>query len=169
MIPCSVPKTKNNTARAAGSRVLAAPCAVISLIDYVDSGVRPRCQETIRRNPFFSCNKGGTCLPTAMILVGSHCHPHHVQSSPYSSRLLTMLTTPEGGAAASEPSGRTMVRPWKGTNRSRGRCAEFRVRCGHDARAAAQPAVGGRSRRSRRGWFGFDGWRKKRLKKHCRR
>ena len=34
-------------------------------------------------------------------VLGPYCHPHHVQSSPYSSRLLTMLTTPEGGAAAS--------------------------------------------------------------------
>ena len=84
-------------------------------------------------------------------LLGPYCHPHHVQSSPYSSRLLTMLTTPEGGAAASKPRRRTMVRPRTGTNRSRGR---------------SQPAVGGGSRRSRRCWFGFGGWRKKRLKKH---
>ena len=34
--------------------------------------------------------------------------------------------------------------------------------------AEAQPAMGGGSRRSRRCWFGFGGWRKKRLKKHDR-
>ena len=45
----------------------------------------------------------------------------------------------------------------------------FRVRCGHDACAAAQPAVWGGSRRSRRRWFGFGGLRKKRLKKCDRR
>ena len=82
-------------------------------------------------------------------LPGTYCHPHHVQLSPYSSRLLTMLTTPEGGAAASKPRRRTMVRPRMGTNKSRGR---------------SQPVVGGRSRRSRRRWFGFGGSRKKILK-----
>ena len=66
-------------------------------------------------------------------LLGPYCHPHHVQSSPYSSRLLTMLTTPEGGATVSEPRRGTMVRPRTGTNRSRGR---------------SQPVVGGGSRRS---------------------
>ena len=47
----------------------------------------------------------GTCLRTAMTLVGPYCHPLHVQSSPCSSRLLTTLTTQEGGAprTASEP------------------------------------------------------------------
>ena len=38
-----------------------------------------------------------------MDMVGSYCHPLHVQSSGDSSCLLTMLTTREGGAAASAP------------------------------------------------------------------
>ena len=38
-----------------------------------------------------------------MDMVGPYCHPLHVQSSPYSSYLLTMLTTREGGATASTP------------------------------------------------------------------
>ena len=32
-----------------------------------------------------------------MALVGPYCQPLHVQSSPDSSRFLTMLTTPDGG------------------------------------------------------------------------
>ena len=36
-----------------------------------------------------------------MDMVGPCCHPLHVQSSPDSSYLLTMLTTREGGAVAS--------------------------------------------------------------------
>ena len=39
----------------------------------------------------------------AMDMVGPYCHPLHVQSSADSSGLLTMLTTREGGAAASAP------------------------------------------------------------------
>ena len=38
-----------------------------------------------------------------MDMVGPYCHPLHVQSSPNSSCLLTMLTTREGSAAASAP------------------------------------------------------------------
>ena len=38
-----------------------------------------------------------------MDMVGPYCHPLHVQSSPNSSCMLTMLTTREGGAAASAP------------------------------------------------------------------
>ena len=41
------------------------------------------------------------CRATNM--VGPYCHPLHVQSSPDSSCLLTMLTTREGGATASAP------------------------------------------------------------------
>ena len=37
----------------------------------------------------------------AMDMVGPYYHPPHVQSSAHSSCLLTMLTTREGGAAAS--------------------------------------------------------------------
>ena len=36
-----------------------------------------------------------------MDMVGPYCHPLHVQSSADSSSLLTMLTTREGGTAAS--------------------------------------------------------------------
>ena len=36
----------------------------------------------------------------AMDMVGPYCHPLHVQSSPDSSCFLSMLTTREGGAAA---------------------------------------------------------------------
>ena len=36
-------------------------------------------------------------------MMGPYCHPLHVQSSPDSSCLLTMLTTREGSAAASAP------------------------------------------------------------------
>ena len=48
-----------------------------------------------------------------MTLVGTYCHPLHVQSYPCSSRLLTALTTQEGGAprTASEPKPRTTTRP----------------------------------------------------------
>ena len=42
-------------------------------------------------------------MHTAMDMVGPYCHPLHIQSSPDSSYLLTMLTTREGGAAASAP------------------------------------------------------------------
>ena len=42
-------------------------------------------------------------MRTAMDMVGPYCHPLHVQSSPGSSCLLTMLTTREGGTAASAP------------------------------------------------------------------
>lgn len=38
-----------------------------------------------------------------MDMVGPYCHHLHVQSSPDSSCLLTMLTMREGGAAASAP------------------------------------------------------------------
>ena len=38
-----------------------------------------------------------------MDMVGPYYHPLHVQSSPDSSCLSTMLTTREGGAAASAP------------------------------------------------------------------
>ena len=38
-----------------------------------------------------------------MDMVGPYYHPLHVKSSPNSSCLLTMLTTREGGAAASAP------------------------------------------------------------------
>ena len=66
----------------------------------------------------------GTCLRTAMTLVGPYCHPLHVQSSPCSSRLLTTLTTQEGGALRGK---RTKAEDddeaSDGTNRSRGRCA----------------------------------------------
>ena len=66
-------------------------------------------------------------MRTAMTLVGPYCHPPHVQSSPCSSQLLTMLTTQEGGAP------RTLANQGRkaeddgeasdGMNRSRGRCA----------------------------------------------
>ena len=36
-------------------------------------------------------------MRNAMTLVGPYCQPLHVQSSPDSSQLLTMLTTPDGG------------------------------------------------------------------------
>ena len=36
-------------------------------------------------------------MRNAMTLVGPYCQPLHVQSSPDSSRLLTMLTIPDGG------------------------------------------------------------------------
>ena len=36
-------------------------------------------------------------MRNAMTLVGPYCQPLHVQSSPDSSWLLTMLTTPDGG------------------------------------------------------------------------
>ena len=36
-------------------------------------------------------------MRNAMTLVGPYCQPLHVQSSPDSSRLLTMLTMPDGG------------------------------------------------------------------------
>ena len=52
----------------------------------------PRCQENTRRKHFI--------FPYADV-VGPYCHPLHVQSSADSSCLLTMLTTREGGAAAS--------------------------------------------------------------------
>ena len=42
-------------------------------------------------------------MRTAIDLVGPDCPPLHVQSSADSSCLLTMLTTREGGAAASAP------------------------------------------------------------------
>ena len=42
-------------------------------------------------------------MRASMDMVGPYCHPLHVQSSPDSSCLLTMLTTREGGAAASAP------------------------------------------------------------------
>ena len=45
-------KNKKTTAQAAGSLVLAARWAILSLIDYVDDGMGPRCQ-TIRRKHFF--------------------------------------------------------------------------------------------------------------------
>ena len=38
-----------------------------------------------------------------MDMVGPYCHPLHIQSSVDSCCLLTMLTTREGGAAASAP------------------------------------------------------------------
>ena len=48
-----------------------------------------------------------------MTLVGPYYHPIHIQSYPCSSRLLTALTTQEGGAprTASEPRPRTTARP----------------------------------------------------------
>ena len=101
-------------------------------------------------------------------LLGPYCHPHHVQSSPYSSRLLTMLTTPEGSAAASEPRWRTMVRPWMGTNRSRGRCTEFYGAMWPRCVCGSTTSHGRREQASRRCWFGFSGWRNKGLKKHDR-
>jgi hypothetical protein len=42
-------------------------------------------------------------LRTTMDMVGPYCHPLHVQSSPDSSHLLTMLRTLDGGDAASAP------------------------------------------------------------------
>ena len=53
-------------------------------------------------------------MRTAMTLVGPYCRPLHVQSSPCSSRVLTTLTTQEGGAprTAREPRRRTTTRPW---------------------------------------------------------
>ena len=36
-------------------------------------------------------------MQNAMTLVGPYCQPLHVQSSPDSSRLLTMLTMPDSG------------------------------------------------------------------------
>ena len=50
------PKTKI-TGRAAGSLVAAARCAILLFIDYVDNGMGPRCQKSIRRNHFFAWNK----------------------------------------------------------------------------------------------------------------
>ena len=40
-------------------------------------------------------------MRTAMDMMGPYYHPLHVQASPDSSCLLTMLTTREGGTAAS--------------------------------------------------------------------
>ena len=42
-------------------------------------------------------------MRTAMDMVGPYCHPLHVQSSPDSSCLSTMLTMREGGTVASAP------------------------------------------------------------------
>ena len=58
----------------------------------------PQRQYSIRRKYIFQC---GTCLRTAIDLVGPDCPPLHVQSSPDSSRLFSMFTTTESGATAS--------------------------------------------------------------------
>ena len=68
---------------------------------------------------------------------------------------MTMLTTREGGAAASAPKRAEDVD-----------VNDFRRWWGGDACVEAQPAVGGGSRRPRWRWFGFGGWRKTGLKKH---
>ena len=80
-------------------------------------------------------------MRTAMTLVGPYCHPLHVQSYPCSSRLLTMLTTQEGGAprTASEP------RP-QGGGRRRGL-----------GRNEQEPLKMRRSSRRRRGVRGLTG------------
>ena len=88
---------------------------------YAHNVVGPRCQQTTRRKHFLFLytnngvynKKWGTCLRTTMDMVGPYCHPLHVQSSPYSSWLLTMLTMPDSSASRTprEPRRRTMVRP----------------------------------------------------------
>ena len=76
--------------------------------------------------------------------------------------LLTMLTTREGGTAASAQK----------HAEDDGEASDVGVNDlgdgGAAMRAEAQPAVGGGSRRPRRRWFGFGGWRKTLLKKHDR-
>ena len=66
-----------------------------------------------------------------------------------------MLTMREGGAMASAPNHAEDV-----SVNDKGDGG------GGDACAEAQPAMGGGSRRPRRRWFGFGGWRKTGLKKH---
>ena len=56
-----------------------------------------------------------------MTLVGPYCQPLHIQSSPDSSWLLTMLTTPDGGGHSErtkaenngEASDKNEQKPWK--------------------------------------------------------
>ena len=74
---------------------------------------------------------------------------------------MTMLTTREGGAAASAPKRAE-------DDGEASDVEQFRRRWGGDACAEAQPAVGGGSRWPRWHWFGFGGWRKTGLKKHDR-
>ena len=75
-----------------------------------------------------------------------------------------MLTTREGDAAASAPE----------RTEADGEASDASVNDLGDSGAAmhapaeAQPAVGGGSRRPRRRWFGFGGWRKTGLKEHDR-
>ena len=74
-----------------------------------------------------------------------------------------MLTTREGGAAASAP--KRAEDDGEATEISINDLGDGR---GGDACAEVQPAMGGGSRRPRRRWFGFGGWRKTGLKKHDR-
>ena len=85
---------KKNTARAATSQVSADLVLFSCLLTiYAHNVMGPRCQENTRRKHFI--------FPYAD-MVGPYCHPLHVTSAD-SCCLLTMLTTREGGAAASAP------------------------------------------------------------------
>ena len=65
--------------------------------------------------------------------MGPYCHTHNYSPLPihYVDRdhfeKKTMLTGPDGGAAASAPRRRTMARPWTGMNRSQGTCGSMAV------------------------------------------
>ena len=56
--------------------------------------------ENHQEEPFFSWNKGSTCLPTAIILVGSNYHPHHHW---YSEVLYKRFLTPSRDGVLNRP------------------------------------------------------------------
>ena len=64
---------------------------------YVDKPVGPNVSIALGGSFF----QWGTCLRTAIDLVGPDCPPLHVQSSPDSSRLFSMFTMADSGATAS--------------------------------------------------------------------
>ena len=70
-----------------------------------------------------------------MTLVGPYCQPLHVQSSPDSSWLLTMLTTPDGGGHSERTNAENDGEALAGGAASHGR------------REQAEPT----------GWFGLGG------------
>ena len=87
---------KKITGRAAGSLVSVARCAILSFIDYVDNGMGPRCQKSIRRSHFYWLEIRRHLLVYCHDLGGSL-----LSSSPRT--IICWLCTRQPGRPASQP------------------------------------------------------------------
>ena len=92
---------KKITGRAAGSLVPTARCAILSFIDYVDNGMGPRCQKSIRRSHFYWLEIRRHLLAYCHDLGGSL-----LSSSPHT--IISWLCTRQLARPTSQP-----LNPWR--------------------------------------------------------